>query len=183
MLSLAARVTPGVFAAALVYSVSLLAMLGCSTLYHHHPTLAYRPSLRRLDHAAIFVLIAGTYTPFTTCRLHGLWAVGMTLAVWAGALGGVTLKLVGPVRSGGLSTIAYIALGWVGLIGMKPILEAVDPHALILVAAGGVIYSIGAGIHRRRSLRFHNAIWHAMVVTAAACQYTAILWGVVLAAS
>jgi len=135
ILSIAARSTPGVFAAALIYSASLLAMLGCSTLYHHHPARAYQPFLRRLDHAAIFVLIAGTYTPFTTCRLHGAWAVGMTLAVWVGAIGGVILKLTGPVRSGGLSTIAYVALGWIVLIGLRPILEAVDPQALILAAA------------------------------------------------
>lgn len=181
MLSIAARSTPGVFAATLVYAASLLAMLGCSTLYHHHPARAYQPLLRRLDHAAIFVLIAGTYTPFTTCRLHGAWAVGMTLAVWAGAISGVILKLTGPVRSGGLSTLAYIALGWIVLIGLRPILQAVDPQALILVATGGVTYSIGAAVHRARSLPFHNAIWHAMVLIAAACQYVAILQGVLLA--
>lgn len=183
MLGIAAHVGPGVFAASLVYSASLLAMLGCSTLYHHHPRLAYRPFLRRLDHAAIFVLIAGTYTPFTTCRLHGWWAVGLTAAVWIGALAGVIIKLTGTVRSGGVSTVAYIALGWVGVIGLRPILAAVEPSALVLLAAGGVTYSVGATFHRRRSLRFHNAIWHAMVVIAAACQYAAVLWGVVIAAS
>ena len=182
LLSIAIRTTVGIFVASLIYATSLAAMLVCSTLYHHHPTLAYRPVLRRLDHAAIFVLIAGTYTPFTTCRLHGPWAVGMTAAVWAGALGGGAVKLAGPVRSGGLSTIAYIALGWIGVIGFRPILDAVDPRALMLLGAGGVIYSFGACIHRWRSLRFHNAIWHAMVLAAATCQYAAIVQGVVLAA-
>jgi hemolysin III len=183
LLTIAAHSAAAIFAASLVYSASLIAMLACSTLYHHHPTLAYRPFLRRLDHAAIFVLIAGTYTPFTVCRLHGMWAVGMTAAVWTGAVVGVAVKLVGPVRSAGLSTVAYIALGWIGVIGARPILNAVDPRSLVLVAAGGMVYSIGAGIHRRRSLRFHNAIWHAMVVIAASCQYAAILEGVVLKAS
>jgi hemolysin III len=181
MLSIAARSAPGIVAACLVYSVSLLAMLVCSTLYHHHPKLAYRPFLRRLDHAAIFLLIAGTYTPFTTCRLHGMWAIAMTAAIWAGALGGVIVKLSGPLRSGGLSTIAYIGLGWIGAIGLRPILAAVDPQALILLGIGGVVYSTGAAIHRWRSLRFHTAIWHTMVLLAAACQYAAILRGVVLA--
>jgi hemolysin III len=169
-----------VLAASLIYAMSLVTMLVCSALYHHS-TQAYRPILRRLDHAAIFILIAGTYTPFATCRLHGAWAVGLTAAVWAGALGGAAVKLLGPVRSTGLSTAVYIALGWIGIVALRPILATVDPLSLILIAAGGAIYSIGAGIHRWRSLRFHNAIWHAMVVTAAACQFAAVLRGVVLA--
>jgi hemolysin III len=184
LLGFAARsAQPGIFAASLIYSASLSAMLVCSTLYHHSPAWAYRRFLRRLDHAAIFLLIAGTYTPFTTCRLHGTAAVAMTAAVWAGALGGAAVKLFGPLRSRGFSTAGYLALGWIALIGLRPILDAVDPQSLILILAGGVIYSIGAGIHRWRSLRFHNAIWHGMVLAAATCHYAAILEGVVLAAS
>jgi hemolysin III len=182
LLALAARkAEPGIFVASAIYSISLLAMLVCSTLYHHSPAWAYRTFLRRLDHAAIFILIAGTYTPFTTCRLHGGWAVGLTAAVWAGALGGVVIKVIAPPRSTVLSTAAYIALGWIGVIGLRPILDAVDLRALILLGVGGVIYSVGAGIHRWRSLRFHRAIWHTMVLAAAACQFVAILRGVVLA--
>jgi hemolysin III len=181
LLGLAARTGRSlVLVASLIYAMSLVTMLVCSTLYHHS-TQAYRPVLRRLDHAAIFILIAGTYTPFTTCRLHGAWAVGLTIAVWAGALGGVAVKLLGPVRSTVLSTAVYIALGWIGIVALRPILAAVDPLSLILIAVGGMIYSIGAGIHRWRSLRFHSAIWHAMVVIAAACQFAAVLRGVVLA--
>jgi hemolysin III len=171
---------PMIVVATLIYSASLVAMLVCSTLYHHS-TQAYRLVMRRLDHAAIFILIAGTYTPFTTCRLHGVWAIGLTVAVWAGALGGAAVKLRGPLRSTGLSIAAYIALGWIGVVALRPILDAVDPLSLILLGAGGVIYSIGVGVYRWRSLRFHNAIWHAMVVIAASCQFVAILRGVVLA--
>jgi len=181
LLALAARRgSTAIVVAGLIYSASLMAMLMCSTLYHHS-TQAYRPFLRRLDHAAIFILIGGTYTPFTTCRLHGAWAIALTGAVWAGALDGAAVKLWGPVRSTGLSTAAYIALGWIGIIALRPILAAVDPLSLILIAIGGVIYSIGAGVHRWRALPFHNAIWHAMVVIAAFCQFVAVLRGVVLA--
>lgn len=181
LLGIAARSTsPMVLAASLIYSASLIGMLICSTVYHHSTSSAYRTFLRRLDHAAIFILIAGTYTPFTTCRLHGAWAIALTAAVWAGALGGAAVKLFGPLRSSGLSTTAYIALGWIGVIALRPILAAVDPLSLILIAVGGVIYSLGAAVHRWRSLRFHNAIWHAMVVIAASCQYAAVLRGVVL---
>jgi hemolysin III len=166
--------------ASVIYSASLLTMLGCSARYHLAVIPARRTFWRRLDHAAIFLLIAGTYTPFTICRLHGAWAVGMTAAVWIGALGGMAVKLIGPVRSNASSTTAYIALGWIAVIGIRPVLDAVDPPSLILIAIGGAFYTIGAGIHHWRSLRFHNAIWHAMVLAAACCHFAAILHGVVL---
>jgi hemolysin III len=172
---------PGIFAACAVYAATLVAMLVCSTLYHHGPIRADRRILRRFDHAAIFLLIAGTYTPFTTCRLTGFAAIAMTASVWAGALAGAAVKLTRPFGRFGLSTAAYLGLGWIGVIGLRPILNAVDPRALILIAAGGLVYSLGVGVHRRRSLRFRNAIWHVSVVMAAACHFAAILYGVVLA--
>lgn len=126
-------------------------------------------------------MIAGTYTPFTVCRLHGMWAIGLTAWVWIGALAGAAVKLTRPVRSGAFSTAAYVALGWIALVGIRPILAAVDPLSLILIGIGGAIYSIGVGFHHWRSLRFHNAIWHAMVLAAACCHFAAVLDGVVLA--
>src|SRR6202030_4619530 len=86
------------FYASLVYSVCLLAMLGCSAAYNLASNASRRAFLRRFDHAAIFLMIAGTYTPFTTCRLDGVWAIGMTAAVWAGAITGAVLKLIRPRR-------------------------------------------------------------------------------------
>jgi hemolysin III len=155
-------------------------MLVCSAAYHLARSSARRAFLRRLDHAAIFLLIAGTYTPFTTCRLHGAWAVGMTVAVWGGALAGAATKLLSPHRLIGLSTAIYLALGWIVLVGIKPFVAVLDPTTLTLLALGGVVYSIGAPVHHWRSLRFHNAVWHAMVLIAAACHYAAIVHGVVL---
>ncbi len=105
----------------------------------------------------------------------------MTASVWVGALAGAAVKLTRPLGRFGLSTAAYLGLGWIGVIGLRPILNAVDPRALMLIAAGGLVYSLGVGVHRRRSLRFRNAIWHVSVVVAAACHFTAILYGVVLA--
>jgi hemolysin III len=172
---------PGIFAACAVYSATLVAMLVCSTLYHHGPIRADRQILRRLDHASIVLLIAGTYTPFTTCRLTGFAAVAMTAAVWGGALAGVAVKLTRPLGRFGLSTAAYLGLGWIVLIGLRPIVEAVVPLSLTLLAAGGLVYSLGVGIYGCRSLRFRTALWHALVVTAAACHFAAILHGVVLA--
>jgi len=167
--------------ACLVYAASLLAMLVCSAAYHLARSSVRRGILRQLDHAAIFLLIAGTYTPFTACRLQGGWAVGMTIAVWGGALAGVAVKLLSPHRLIGVSTAIYLALGWIALVGVKPFVAVLDPSTLVLLALGGVVYSLGAPIHHWRSLRYHNAIWHAMVLVAAACHYAAIVHGVVLA--
>lgn len=169
-----------IFAATLVYCVCLLAMLFCSAAYNLADG-SRRGFLRRLDHAAIFLMIAGTYTPFTTCRLHGVWAIGMTVAVWAGAGSGAIVKLVCPHRAEGVSLVAYLALGWMILVGMRPMLSAVDVPTLVLIAVGGVLYSIGAGFHLWRALPFHDAIWHSLVLSAAGCHYAAILHGVVLA--
>jgi hemolysin III len=171
------------FSASLVYSVRLVTMLGCSAAYNLATNTSRREFLRQLDHAAIFLMIAGTYTPFTTCRLHGVWAIGMTTAVWTGAVTGAVMKLICPRRVEQVSTVAYLALGWIILLGIRPLLSSVDVQTAVLIGLGGVLYSIGTGFHLRRALLFHNAIWHGFVLVAASCHYAAILHGVVLARS
>ena len=171
------------FSASLVYSVCLVAMLGCSAAYNLASNTSRREFLRRLDHAAIFLMIAGTYTPFTTCRLHGVWAIGMTTAVWTGAATGAVMKLICPNRVEQVSTVAYMALGWIILVGMRPLLSAVDVQTVVLIGVGGVLYSVGTGFYLWRALPFHNAIWHSFVLIAASCHYAAVLHGVVLARS
>ena len=170
-----------IFLASLVYSICLLMMLGCSAAYNLAASASRRGFLRQLDHAAIFLMIAGTYTPFTTCRLHGVWAIGMTAAVWTGAITGAAIKLICPrgIKPG--SIVAYLALGWMILLGMRPMLASVDALTAILIGVGGVLYSIGVAFHLWRTLPFHNAIWHSFVLVAASCHYAAILHGVVLA--
>ena len=167
--------------ASLVYFICLLTMLGCSAAYNLAASASRRGFLRQLDHAAIFLMIAGTYTPFTTCRLHGVWAIGMTAAVWTGAITGAAIKLICPrgIKPG--SIVAYLALGWMILLGMRPMLASVDALTALLIAVGGVLYSIGVVFHLWRALPFHNAIWHSFVLVAASCHYAAILHGVVLA--
>ena len=171
-----------VFYASLVYSVCLLMMLACSAAYNLS-NAARRGRLRQLDHAIIFLMIAGTYTPFTTCRLHDAWAIGMTAAVWTGAVTGAVMKLICPRRVERVSIVAYLALGWVILVGMRPMLASVDVRTAVLIGVGGVLYSIGVGFHLWRALPFQKAIWHSFVLVAATCHYAAILRGVVLARS
>ena len=171
-----------IFYASLVYSVCLLMMLACSAAYNLS-NASRRGRLRQLDHAVIFLMIAGTYTPFTTCRLHGVWAIGMTAAVWTGAVTGAVMKLICPRRVERVSIIAYLALGWMILVGMRPILASVDVLTAVFIGVGGVLYSIGVGFHLWRALPFQKAIWHSFVLVAASCHYAAILRGVVLARS
>ena len=170
-----------IFYASLVYSVCLLAMLGCSAAYNLASNASRRAFLRRFDHAAIFLMIAGTYTPFTTCRLHGVWAFGLTAAIWTGAITGAAVKLIRPRGLKRCSIVAYLVLGWMILVGVRPMLGSVDALTALLIGVGGVLYSIGVGFHLRRALPFHNAIWHSFVLVAAGCHYAAILHGVVLA--
>jgi hemolysin III len=164
-----------------VYALCLVAMLFCSAAYNL-ASPRRRPLLRRFDHAAIFLMIAGSYTPFTTQRLHGAWAWGMTGAVWILALAGAGGKLFLPGLAKGFWVVLYLALGWVVLVALKPMLAGVSLVAMILLLAGGLVYSMGVIVYLRDSLPFRRAIWHGFVLAAAATHYTAILTGVVLTA-
>ena len=182
LLTLAAMTDAATFWPVLAYSVGLMTMLGSSAAYHIQRSSERRELLRRLDHAAIFVMIAGTYTPFTACLLDGTYATWFTSAMWLSALAGVVTKLLYPRRFEWASTLVYLALGWALVFFMQPLLAALDRQTLILLVLGGILYSIGAWVHHWRRLPFHNAIWHGLVLVAAGCHYAAILHGVVLTA-
>ena len=182
LVALAASADAVTLSSVLVYSMGLTAMLGCSAAYHMQRSSEYREVLRRLDHAAIFVMIAGTYTPFTAGILGRTDAIWLTGSMWLAALSGVAVKLLYPRRFGWASTAVYLVLGW-SIVLMRPLLAALDRPTLILLVMGGVLYSVGAGIHRQHRLPFHDAIWHALVLIAAGCHYAAILHGVVLLGS
>jgi hemolysin III len=172
----------GQTAAIAVYASCLMAMFACSLAYNM-ASARRRPLLRRFDHAAIFLMIAGSYTPFTTQRLHGAWAWGMTTAVWTMAAAGVGGKLFLPGLGRKFWIGLYLALGWIVIVALKPMLAAVSALALLLLAIGGLIYSAGVLVYVRQSLKFRRAIWHGFVVAAAATQYAAVLTGVVLPAN
>jgi len=167
-------------AAVLIYASGLVAMLGCSAAYHLWRSSGRRELLRRLDHAAIFLMIAGTYTPFTTLYLKGTWAIGLTAFIWGVAAAGIAVKLSTRRALDRLSIAIYLMLGWAGMIALGPLIASVPTPALILLATGGLIYSVGVVFHVWESLPFQNAVWHGFVVAAAATHYAAILEGVVL---
>lgn len=167
----------GRLAAAAIYAGGLLTMLGLSTAYNFAPA-RYQPLLRRFDHAGIFVMIAGSYTPFTTQHLTGAWAWGMTAAVWAIALFGVVAKLLLPGLGKGFWIVVYLALGWLMVIAIQPIMQSLGLAPLILMAVGGLLYSVGVIFYANKAMRFRRAIWHGHVVVAAAVHWVAVLLAV-----
>ena len=171
----------GAVVATAAYALCLVVMLTVSTIYNQTRPCAARPILRRMDEAAIFLMIAGSYTPFTTQRFEGGWAVGFTLLVWAVALGGVAVKLVAPRISDAFWSMVYIGFGWLAVIALKPMMDTVHPIALGLLVAGGLIYTAGVFVFISPKVKFRRAIWHGFVVTGAMTHWAAVLVGVVLA--
>jgi hemolysin III len=158
-----------------IYMFGLLATFGCSALYNLTEKTAPHSVFRRLDHAAIFVMIAGTYTPLTlflmaTTRGHLLLAF-----VWTGAVAGVVAKLFFPVRAERFSVVAYLLLGWAILGAIVPIYNALPASGLLLLAGGGLFYSFGVIFHIRNHLPYQNALWHACVLAGAVCHF-GLIW-------
>jgi len=165
-----------------VYGIGLVCMIGASALYNIAAGSRRREWFRRLDHAAIFLMIAGTYTPFALVRMGGAWGLGIAGFVWLVAIGGIALKLLHPHRLEGISTGIYLALGWVIVVALGPLFAAVPPPSVILIVIGGLLYSFGVVFHLWKRLPYHNAIWHGFVLGAAGCHWVAVLDGVVRAA-
>ncbi|HEX4183073.1 MAG TPA: hemolysin III family protein [Caulobacteraceae bacterium] len=163
-----------------IYVVGFVAMLVLSAAYNF-ATARWQPLLRRFDHAGIFIMIAGSYTPFTTQKLHGGWAVGMTAAVWGLATLGIAGKLFLPGLGRRFWIGLYFALGWLVMVAIKPMIDGLSWVALLLLGIGGVIYSTGAVFYVMKTLKFRRAIWHGHVVSASILHYVAVLVGVVLA--
>ena len=164
-----------------IYALGLLAMLGFSTAYNFAKP-RFRPALRRLDHAGIFLMIAGSYTPFTTQTLTGAGARGMTAAVWSVAAFGALGKVLLPGVGRRVWVAAYLLLGWIVLVALKPLLANATSLTMLLLAIGGLLYSSGVALYRNKKLRFARAIWHGHVVAGAGVHWAAVLLGVVLTA-
>jgi hemolysin III len=165
------------FAAVAIYLTGLLAMLGFSAAYNLWPVSPFKWWLRRLDHSAIYLLIAATYTAFML-PMRGSAPDVVLVIIWAAALAGMAIKLLWPGRFDRTSVGLYLAMGWSGVFTIGPITAALAPVTLWLIGAGGVLYSVGVVFHAWRSLRFQNAIWHSFVLTAALCHYAAVLTSV-----
>lgn len=168
----------GTVTAAAVYAISLVAMLTCSAIYHLTPAPAWKDFLRRVDQTAIYIKIAGTYTPFAV--MSGTSAGLFLAGLWSAALTGAAMILFGSARFRRPSLVLYLAIGWAGVWAGRPLLEAMSPESFWLIVAGGCIYTLGVVFFLWERLPFHNTIWHAFVLTATAILYSAVLvefWG------
>lgn len=167
-------------AAAWIYGLGLVVSLGVSFAYNMMPNSPIKWVFRRLDHSAIFVLIAATYTPFLMKGI-GQWPIAALLVgIWATAALGIWLKFRYPGRYDRLAILLYLAMGWSGAFAMGPISEIIPEVTLVLIIIGGCIYSAGVVFHVWERLRFQNAIWHGFVVTAAAVHYSAVFTAISL---
>lgn len=166
--------------ASIVFGISLLLLYVASTLYHsiQHPVAKGR--LKVFDHCAIYVLIAGTYTPFTLIGLRGPWGWGLFIAIWTLALAGVVFKLFYTGRFKLLSTAIYIAMGWLVLVAIKPMLNSLDAWTLGWLLAGGLSYTLGTYFYHRESIRYSHAIWHLFVIGGSVCHFIAVTAQVLL---
>lgn len=157
-----------------IYLLSLLVALSISAIYNIWPVSPTKWFLRRFDHSAIYVLIAGTYTPLAVHM--GDRALPLLIFVWSVALFGVVLKLFLPGRFDRLSILLYLALGWSGVMVYDTMVQSLPPAVFWLIAAGGLVYSLGVIFHVWERLRFQNAIWHGFVVVGAALHYCAVFF-------
>lgn len=158
-----------------LYAAGLVAMLACSALYNLAAPSPRKRRLRKLDHAAIFVMIAGTYSPFALISMRDAHGTALLVPVWAMAAAGVAWKLARPQGLDRASVVPYLALGWSVLIALDDVAAAVPRSSLILLAVGGVLYSVGSAVHLWRALPYHNPLWHGFVLAAAACHYAAVI--------
>lgn len=159
--------------AAVVYALSLIVMLACSALYHMTTAPDWKDRLRRLDQSAIYLKIAGTYTPFAV--MSGPQAMPFLAGLWAAAVAGVSIKLVSPRQLFGLTVALYLAMGWAAVVVGGPILARMTPSVFNLVLLGGALYTVGVLFLIWERLPFHTTIWHTFVLTASLALYSAIL--------
>ena len=172
----ARRSSPGFFFGTVIFAVTMSILYLGSTLYHAWPQTRVKTILRTLDHSAIFLLIAGTYTPLTLGPLRGLWGSTVLALVWGLAIFGVILKTTrGPSRHPKLGMTLYLGTGWLALIAIRPITLAIPFPAIFWLVAGGVAYTTGVLFFVNERLRYSHFIWHLFVLLGSSCHFLAIL--------
>jgi hemolysin III len=163
-------------AGASVFASSVVLLYLTSTLFHAFPQSRAKRVFQVLDHAAIFLLIAGTYTPFTLGVLHGAWGWTLFGLVWSIALAGTLLKVFGGLRYNTLSTFAYLAMGWLVVIAADKVWALVPGWGIFWLFAGGLCYTAGAVFFLAERIRYFHFVWHLFVIAGTACHFVAVLW-------
>ncbi|MDX9722244.1 MAG: hemolysin III family protein [Myxococcota bacterium] len=162
-----------------IYGVTQLALYSTSTIYHWVSEPERKARWRHLDHAAIFLLIAGTYTPFTLVSLRGPWGWTVFGIVWGLAVVGIGMQTLLLRTKGWVTALPYIAMGWVIVIAIEPLIEALPTGGLYFLVAGGLAYTLGAVFYAWRSLPYHHAIWHLFVMAGSGLHFGAVFFYVI----
>ncbi|CAM3025887.1 PAQR family membrane homeostasis protein TrhA [Vibrio neptunius] len=157
-----------------IYGGSMIVLFLASTLYHAIPYQKAKRALKTFDHCAIYLLIAGSYTPFLLVSLRTPLAIGLMIVIWSIALVGIIMKLAFVYRFKKLSLVTYLLMGWLSLVVIYQLALNLDVGGLTLLAAGGVIYSLGVIFYVAKRIPFNHAIWHGFVLAGCACHFLAI---------
>jgi hemolysin III len=158
-----------------IYGVSLLLLYLASTLYHAIPVLEWKRLLKKLDHSAIFLLIAGTYTPFLLTNLRGPWGWSLFGVIWGLTVLGLVIKLGFIEKLERTSLVLYIGMGWLAVVAVRELVSQVGTTSLILLLIGGICYTVGVVFYLWRKLPYHHAIWHLFVLGGSVSHYFSIL--------
>ena len=163
-------------AGAVTFAASMVALYLASTVYHALPQSRIKQLFLRFDHSAIFILIAGTYTPFTFGALRGGWGWALFGLVWALAIFGIALTLFGELQTRWFATWLYLGLGWIGLFAIRLFWQRIPLEGLLWIAAGGLAYTVGVIFFVAERFRYAHFIWHLFVGAGTACHFWTVLW-------
>ncbi len=166
----------GAIVGASVFAATVVLLYLASTLYHALPRNRAKRVFQVIDHGAIFLLIAGTYTPFTLGVLRGAWGWTLFGLVWGLAAVGVVLKAVGRLQQRTLSTLLYLGMGWLILIAIRPLWLRVPLSGLLWLLLGGIAYTAGLAFFAAKGVRYSHFVWHVFVLAGTACHFFAVLW-------
>ncbi len=163
-----------------IYGATLVCLYTASTLYHGIPSPRLKRALKIFDHSAIYLLIAGTYTPFLLVNLRGGWGWSLFGTIWGLALAGILLKFWFVDHFQILSTTVYLLMGWLAVVAVRPLLLLVPTAGLVWLLAGGLLYTIGVVFYAWKRIPYNHVIWHVFVMAGSACHYFAVLYSVIL---
>lgn len=158
-----------------IYGATLILLYLASTLYHAVPPSRLKQFFRSLDHAAIYLLIAGTYTPFTLGTMRGVWGWSLFGVVWGLAVAGIAVKAVLGPRGGVVSTVVYVLMGWLAIVAVAPLSRAVGPGGILWIGLGGLTYTAGIVFYAWRRMPYSHMVWHLFVVGGSVFHYVAVL--------
>jgi hemolysin III len=164
------------FAGAIIFAATMVSLYLSSTIYHALPRTKIKRLFRLFDHSAIFLLIAGTYTPFALGALRGVWGWTLFSLVWCLAILGIGFKALGGLQYRWLSTCLYVGMGWMAVFAIHEFWLHIPLEGLLWIAAGGLAYSAGVVFYLAKRVRYSHFIWHLFVAAGTACHFCAVLW-------